>query len=89
MPHVSISARPLIILLNFFLSFDGQSYQSAGSSVYSHSYTTTRLANYLGKALITGCGSRSSCGVKTELMDMETLTWSAGPDYPTQWTSSA
>merc|ERR1711990_433021 len=69
-------------------TFDGQSYQSAGSSVYSHSYTTTRLANYLGKALITGCGSRSSCGVKTELMDMETLTWSAGPDYPSQWTPS-
>ena len=24
----------------------------------------------------------SLCGVKTELMDMNTLTWSAGPDYP-------
>ena len=81
MPHVSISAKPLVILLNLFLSFDGSSYQSAGSSVYSHQYTYG-MANYRGKALTTGCASSGSCAVKTELMDMETLTWSAGPDYP-------
>ena len=82
MPHVSISAQPLIILLNFFLRFDGQSYQSAGSSEYSHAYTYG-MANYLGKALTTGCDMKHRlCGVKTELMDMNTLTWSAGPDYP-------
>ena len=80
MPHVSISAKPLIILLNFFLSFDGQSYQSAGSSEYSH-WQTLGMANYRGKALTTGCGG-GSCAVKTELMDMETLSWSAGPNYP-------
>ena len=45
------------------------------------------MANYLGKALTTGCNGDSLsddrlCGVKTELMDMNTLTWSAGPDYP-------
>ena len=80
MPHVSISAKPLIILLNLFFSFDGQSYQSAGSSVYSHEFTLG-MANYRGKALTTGCWG-DSCGVKTELMDMETLTWSAEPDYP-------
>ena len=72
--------------LNFFLSFDGETYQSAGSSVYSHK-TTYGMANYLGKALTTGCNGDSLsddrlCGVKTELMDMNTLTWSAGPDYP-------
>ena len=39
------------------------------------------MANYQGKALTTGCWS-GSCGLKTELMDMATLTWSAGPDYP-------
>ena len=80
MPHVSISARPLIILLNFFLSFDGQSYQSAGLSEYSHQ-STLGMANYHGKALTTGCWS-GSCRVKTELMDMNTLSWSAGPNYP-------
>ena len=81
MPHVSISSKPLVILFNLFLSFDGSSYQSAGSSVYSHQYTYG-MANYLGKALTTGCAYRGYCAVKTELMDMETLTWSAGPDYP-------
>ena len=80
MPHVSISAKPLIILLNLFLSFDGQSYQSAGSSEYSHR-STYGMANYRGKALTTGCWT-GSCAVKTELMDMNTLTWSAGPNYP-------
>ena len=72
-----------MILYNFFSSFDGESYQSAGSSKYSHQWTLG-MANYLGKALTTGCMVMygDSCGVKTELMDMNTLTWSAGPDYP-------
>ena len=69
-----------MILYNFFSSFDGESYQSAGSSEYSHA-DTYGMANYLGKALTTGCWS-GSCALKTELMDMTTLTWSSGPDYP-------
>ena len=44
------------------------------------------MANYLGKALTTGCyyhaNKDPTCGLKTELMDMNTLTWSGGPDYP-------
>ena len=79
-------SKPLVILLNLFLSFDGQSYQSTGLSEYSHG-ATYGIANYRGKALTTGCYFKS-CGLKTELMDMTTLTWSAGPDYPSQWTSS-
>ena len=74
-------SKPLIISWNFISSFDGESYQSAGSSEYSHR-ETTGMANYRGKALTTGCWSGVSCGKKTELMDMTTLTWSAGPDYP-------
>ena len=81
MPHVSFFVKPWIFSLNFFLSFDGESYQSAGSSAYSHQYTLG-MANYLGKALTTGCNNNGSCSIKTELMDMNTLTWSAGPDYP-------
>ena len=77
-------SKPLLILLNLFLSFDGQSYQSAGSSQYSHRMTYG-MANYRGKALTTGCATVGSCGLKTELMDMTSLTWSAGPDY--QFTS--
>ena len=80
-------AKPFVILLNLFSRFDGQSYQSAGLSEYSHQ-SSYGMANYRGKALTTGCFGdlRSICDLKTELMDMATLTWSAGPDYPSQWT---
>jgi len=67
--------------LNIISSFDGNLYQAAGTSSYSH-YNTHGMANYKGKALITGCGNDLSCGLKTELMDMDTLEWSVGPDYP-------
>ena len=60
--------------------FDGEFTQPAGSSKYSHQYTLG-MGNYMGQALTTGCWS-GSCAVKTELMDMTTLTWSDGPDYP-------
>ena len=69
------------LILSYFSSFDGNLYQSAGSSSYSH-YASGGMANYKGKAFITGCASPSNCFVKTELMDMDTLKWSAGPDYP-------
>ena len=72
----------LVILLNLFLSFDGKSYKSAGSSEYRHD--GGGMANYRGKALTTGCWIGGECGVKTELMDMATLTWSTGPRYPTE-----
>ena len=62
-------------------SFDGENYHTAGSSKYSH-HRTYGMANYMGKALTTGCYIGSGCGVKTELMDMTTLQWSDGPDYP-------
>ena len=65
---------------NICSSFDGNLYQSAGTSSYAHD-RTYGMANYKGKALITGCGD-SGCGVKTELMDMDTLEWNDGPDYP-------
>jgi len=63
------------------LSFDGDSYDSVESSKYPH-YYTRGLANYKNQALTTGCYSPSECYVKTELMDMETLQWSDGPDFP-------
>ena len=41
------------------------------------------LANYRDKALATGCHDENGdCSFKTEIMDMTTLTWSNGPDYP-------
>ena len=69
--------------MNF--SFDGDFYHSVESSKYSH-LNTYVLANYENKALTTGCqygtvNAESEC-VKTELLNMETLQWSDGPDYP-------
>ena len=81
MPYVSYDVKPCIILLISLLRFDGEFYHSAGSSTYSHR-NTMGMANYLGKALTTGCDDSSTCYVKTELMDMNTLSWSSGPDYP-------
>ena len=45
---------------------------------------TDGMGNYKNKALTTGCNEPygSSCGAKTELMNMETLEWSNGPDFP-------
>ena len=64
-----------------FFSFDGNIFQSAGSSSYAHD-RTYGMANYKGKALTTGCSHSTDCQDKTELMDMNTLSWSLGPDYP-------
>ena len=70
------------------ISFDGEIFEVAGSSKYSHDMT--EIANYKGKALTTGCQSYNknnglgkwACGVKTELMDMHSLEWSEGPEFP-------
>ena len=80
MPHVSIISC-LTISFILFIRFDGEFYHSAGSSTYSHR-ETIGMANYLGKALTTGCYNEPECYVKTELMDMSTLSWSSGPDFP-------
>ena len=40
------------------------------------------MGNYKNKALTVGCEDKYSCGDKTELMDMETLKWTNGTDYP-------
>ena len=86
--HRLVSTCLTMIYLNN-LSFDGQKYESVASSKHWH-LRTGGLANYQGKALTTGCypdrwDSRHGslkCNVTTELFDMETLTWSEGPDFP-------
>ena len=60
--------------------FDGENFATVGSSKFPHRYTLG-LGNYQGKALTTGCDNASSCSAKTELINMETLEWSNGPDY--------
>ena len=79
MPHVSWKSITLTNRDNE-LRFNGEYFQAAGSSKFGH-HNTLGLGNYKNKALTTGCYS-GSCGAKTELMNMETLEWSNGPDYP-------
>ena len=44
------------------------------------------LANYRGSALTTGCSTGGSCGVRTELMNLNTMSWQDEDDFPyTQW----
>ena len=66
----------------FFLSFDGENYNSMESSKYSHR-KTFGLANYKGKALAVGCNySIEDCSFATELFDLNVMKWSDGPDFP-------
>ena len=62
------------------LRFDGKKFVRASESNFDHRHTVG-LGNYMGKAFVTGCDGQE-CGVKTEFMDMTTLQWSNGPDYP-------
>ena len=79
MPFVSCL---FLSLGNFFLSFDGENYQSIESAKYSHKYTFG-LANYKGKALAVGCwGGNADCSFATELFDLNTMKWSDGPKFP-------
>ena len=64
----------------FILRFDGKKFLRASESNFEHRHTVG-LGNYMGKAFVTGHDGQEY-GVKTELMDMATLEWSNGPDYP-------
>ena len=66
----------------YFFSFDGEYYHSIESSKYSHQMACA-LGNYKGKALAVGCYTENAdCSFATELLDMNTLKWSDGPDFP-------
>ena len=80
MPHVS--AQYIYSTFKSFSSFDGENYNQVEDSKYSHELTFG-LGNYRGKAFTTGCyyyGCTSK--VATELLDMTTMKWFDGPDYP-------
>ena len=78
MSSVSKTLEITKIFCNF--SYDGENFTTVGSSKFSH-WLTLGLANYMGKALTTGCCD-NNCAKKTEIMDMASLQWSDGPDYP-------
>ena len=64
------------------LSFDGEYYNSVESTKYRHDYTYG-LGNYKDQALAVGCySSNADCSFKAELLNMNTMQWSDGPDYP-------
>ena len=79
MPQVSQFSNVFTLDLGF--SFDGENYESLESSTYSHRNTFS-IGNYRGKVLATGCDNASYCYRKTELLDMATMKWTDGPDYP-------
>ena len=64
-----------------FYSFDGETFETIHLSHFSHQHTHG-LANYKGKALTTGCQEYDNCSVATEILDMHTLQWQNGTDYP-------
>ena len=71
---------------NSIYRFDGQNYQQVGDSKFSHQLTYG-IANFRGNALTTGCATMNAlvaqdCDVKTEILDMTTMTWSDADDYP-------
>ena len=66
----------------FFFSFDGENYHSVELTKYSHRYTYA-LGNYKGNALTVGCDRNyADCSFATELLNVNNLKWSSGPDFP-------
>ena len=65
------------------LRFNGEDFVEINDS--NHDHRLAQIGNYKGKAFVTGCDTRSdtSCGVKTEILDMGSMIWSdAYPDFP-------
>ena len=71
------------LFLKYFFSYDGENYVKIDESKYSHKHTLG-LGNLEGRAVTTGCHSYNSAEfhVKTEILDMTTMTWSDRDDYP-------
>ena len=65
----------------YFLSFDGDNFETVTSSTCDHDYTYG-LANYRGSPMTTGSYWNSDCYVKTEIYDFENNRWNDAPDYP-------
>ena len=86
MPHV----RAQYNYSNFvsISSFDGENYVRVEDSKYFH-FETLGLGNYRGKAFTTGCHSTiCTSHVATEILDMVTMKWSNGPNYPNYFSGS-
>ena len=65
----------------YFLSFDGDNFETVASSTCDHDWTLG-LANYRGSPMTTGSYLNSGCFVKTEVYNFETNRWNDALDYP-------
>ena len=65
----------------YFLSFDGDTFETIAASTCDHDYTLG-LANYRGSPMTTGSYTNSDCYVKTEIYNFERNQWNDAPDYP-------
>ena len=65
----------------YFLSFDGDKFETVGSSKCDHDYTYG-MANYRESPMTTGSYFNSHCYVKTEIYNFESKQWNDAPDYP-------
>ena len=81
LPYVSQIDHSNFCKLFDLLSFDGENYETVASTRYSH-VQTFGMAKYQGRPLTTGAYHERS--VKTEIMNLSTGGWEAGPDYPFQ-----
>ena len=73
-------------LLIHYSSFDGENFADTEDSQYWHG--GQKIGNYRGKAFVTSCeyaNYRDFCNRYTELLDMESLTWSTGAEYPSDF----
>ena len=66
--------------MTYFLSFDGDNFETIASSKCHHRYTLG-LANYRGSPMVTGSLYGSDCYVKTEIYDFENNRWNNAPDF--------
>ena len=66
----------------YFLSFDGDTFETVAASKCDHE-NTSGLANYRGSPMITGTQFNSQyCGIKTEIYNFASNQWNDAPDYP-------
>ena len=64
----------------YFLSFDGDKFETVASSKCGHDLT--ELANYRGSPMTTGSGFIIDCYIKTEVYNFEADRWNDATEYP-------
>ena len=82
--HTTTSTYWVFNDFKILIRFDGSSFEEASPSKVSHQ-DTLGMANYLGKALTTGCYTGGACAARTEILDLSTQRWTDAQDYPYTW----